>query len=651
MNRPVKIFLWLIAALAALFVVAAISFLFLFDPNDFRDDVELAVEEATGRETTIAGDVSLKLFPWLAVQLGETRLGNAPGFGDEPFAAFDNVTLSVQIMPLILQRKVMVGTAEINGLELNLAVKPDGTDNWSDLGQTGDSGVDAGETPGDEKAGSTSAELAISGIAIRDATITYTSGPDRFSLTEAEFTVGPVTGDQDTLAVGRIAFEALVSGLTEMPTQLTFDTDGIEIDIADNVATLQPVELSILGIDVHAEVEPVAYGGAPDTTAALKIDTFSPRSVMTQLGIEPPETTDPGVLSELSIAATARIGESAASLSDVTVVVDDTTFTGSMTVPFGAAGRLSVQLEGDAIDLDRYMSVSEEAAAETVDEVPPVEIPVDLIQPLNAKGSLKIASVRIAGMELENVSVGLDTQNGRMRIQPIAASLYGGQYNGDVRIDVSGATPTLSFDEKLVGVDLAQLARAMFEQENVTGTVSGSFSLAGRGKDTDEIRETLGGTVSFELADGTYEGTDIWWELRRARALLRQEDPPERKLPARTRFTSVTASGKVTNGVLSNDDLRAELPFMQLTGSGDVDLNAGTVDYGLRARIFEKPELMGTATPEEIDDFTKTVIPLRISGPVTSPTVAPDVEALLRERVEEEVKEKLEEKLKDLFKR
>ncbi|MEJ2256457.1 MAG: AsmA family protein, partial [Woeseiaceae bacterium] len=122
MNRPVKIFLWLIAAIAVLFVIAAIMFFLLFDPNDFRDDVEQAVEEATGRETTIGGDVSLKLFPWLAVQLGETRLGNAPGFGDEPFAAFDDVTLSVQILPLILERKVMVGTAEINGLQLNLAV-------------------------------------------------------------------------------------------------------------------------------------------------------------------------------------------------------------------------------------------------------------------------------------------------------------------------------------------------------------------------------------------------------------------------------------------------------------------------------------------------------------------------------------------------
>ncbi len=60
---------------------------------------------------------------------------------------------------------------------------------------------------------------------------------------------------------------------------------------------------------------------------------------------------------------------------------------------------------------------------------------------------------------------------------------------------------------------------------------------------------------------------------------------------------------------------------------------------------------MGDATAEEIDDLTKTVIPLRISGSLASPKVAPDVEGLLRERVEEKVKEKLEDKLKDIFRR
>ena len=54
---------------------------------------------------------------------------------------------------------------------------------------------------------------------------------------------------------------------------------------------------------------------------------------------------------------------------------------------------------------------------------------------------------------------------------------------------------------------------------------------------------------------------------------------------------------------------------------------------------------------EEIEDFTKTVIPLKITGSLASPSVRPDLESLLRQRVEEEVKEKIEDKLKDLFKR
>ena len=35
------------------------------------------------------------------------------------------------------------------------------------------------------------------------------------------------------------------------------------------------------------------------------------------------------------------------------------------------------------------------------------------------------------------------------------------------------------------------------------------------------IQRSLAGNMSFVLSDGTYEGTDIWYELRRARALLK----------------------------------------------------------------------------------------------------------------------------------
>jgi AsmA protein len=650
MNRGIKILVWLIAGVAALFAVAAIAFLFLFDPNDFKEDVEQAVESSTGRELDIAGDVSVQIFPWLAVEIGEARLGNAPGFGDAPFAAFESVTLSVQVMPLIFQRQVVVGTAEVDGLQLNLSVKADGTDNWSDLAASGDAEVVIAEDGATPEPGRTSGKLAVSGMAIRNATITYASGTDAYALTEADFTIGPVYGDEDKLTVGEIAFQALVSGATEIPTRLELSTGGIEVDLQGQVANIQPLDVSILGVDLNAAFEPFDYAGDLDAPAALRIDPFSPRSVMTLLGTEPPSMADPSALSKVSIEATANVRESSAGLSGVRIVVDDTTLTGAMTVPFDPAGRFNLELEADAIDLNRYMTVDEEEAAAS-EATAPMEIPADLIRPLNVGGGLKIASVRVGNLELTGVTVGLDAANGRLRIHPIAAGLFGGSYSGDVRVDVSGKAPSLSMNETVQGVDLSKLAMAMFEQENITGTIAGTFKLGGRGNDLGEIRETLGGTMSLELKDGTYEGTDIWYELRRARAMIKQEPPPEPQLPARTRFSSVTASGVVTNGALRNEDLKVALPFMELTGAGDVDLAKGTVDYGLRARIFERPELMGDATPEEIDDLTKAVIPLRISGSLAAPTVAPDVEALLRERVEEEIKEKLEDKLKDLFKR
>jgi AsmA protein len=657
MNRSVKIILWLIAAIAAVFAIAAIAFLFLFDPNDFKEDVERAVEESTGRELDIAGDVSVQIFPWLAVEIGEARLGNAPGFGDEPFAAFDSVTLSVQFMPLIFQRQVVVGTAEIDGLQLNLAAKADGRDNWSDLAAGDDSKVVIGDEEADGKPGRTSGQLAVSGVAIRNATITYASGAEKYSLTEAEFTIGPVLGDEDKLTVGKIAFEALVSGATEIPTRFEFETGGIDVDVQGQVANVQPIEMSVLGIDLRAAFEPINYAGDLDAKAALRIDTFSPRSVMTQLGIEPPATADPNALSKVSMDATAAVGTESARLTGVTVKVDDTTLTGAMTVPFDPAGRFFLKLAGDSIDLNGYMTVDSEGAA-AGGEAPPMEIPVDLIKPLNARGDLEFGSVRIGNLELTGVTVALDAADGRMRIHPIAAGLFGGTYSGDVRIDASGKTPSLSMNESVQGVDLSKLVMAMFEKKNITGTIAGNFKLGGSGNNLDEVRETLGGTMSFELRDGTYEGVDIWYELRRARALIKKEEPPQPQLPARTPFSTVTASGVVTNGVLRNQDLKAEMPFMELTGAGDVDLGKGTIDYGLRARIFEKPELMGDATPEEISDLTKMVIPLRISGSLASPKPEPDFEALASERLEEElkekeeeVKEKLEEKLKDIFKR
>lgn len=652
MSRYASIFAAIIGSLIALFLIAAVAFFLFFDPNDFREDISQAVKEETGRDLVIDGDVSLQLFPWLAIEVGHAALGNAEGFGEKPFAEFDRAKLSVRVLPLLLRQEVVVGAAVLDALRLNLQVTNDGRSNWDDFASADGSDESVNGNAPDSQSADGQA-LEISGVDINDASVVYANRDtgDVYTLSNLNMKIGRISGagESGQVTIDGFTVDGVAEGLANSPTSLVLKTAGIEVNTQSQTVQLQPVELRALDVEINANVQPFSYAGDIEINAAIDVAAFSPRSLMHLFDVAPPETADPSVLSSLAIEAQADIRESYASLSDITIKLDDTTFSGDITVPFDMTERHLLELQADSIDLNRYMAPPEEGGPGDADEAAPVEIPVDLIKPLNAKGSLKIGTVLLGGLELEQVDLNLQTKDGRMRLHPMSAGLFGGSYSGDINIDVSGSVPVLSMNESVEGIDLARLALAMFEQENITGTMSGNFKLAGRGMDMVEVQRTLDGNLSFELKDGTYEGTDIWYELRRTRALFKKETPPEPVLPARTKFTSVTATGVVTDGIMRNDDLVADLPFMQLTGEGDVDLPAGTVDYDLRARVFAKPEAMRGATAEEIEDLTKTIIPLEITGPLTAPKVRPDIEELLRQRVEEEVKDMLKDKLEDLF--
>jgi AsmA protein len=641
MSRFAKILGWLVAILVVVFALAALAFYLFFDANNFRQEIAGAVEKSTGRELVIDGDVSLSVFPWLAIDVGATSLGNAAGFGETPFARFERAQMGVSLMPLLLRREIVVSSVTVDGLQLNLEENQRGVSNWDDLVAADSGDEEATDSPSD-------AAVNVASVEFVGATITYfdAGAGSRYVLNDADLRIGVVSGTRQELVVDGFALDATLEGVGEMPSKLRIETDRIGIATVDEIVTLAPLDIEALGMRIAAEPEPFSYADSVQPVAALEIDAFSPRSLMTVFGTEPPETADPGALSRVIIEATAAMKPEAIELSDVSLKLDDTTFIGTLSVPRSSKGRYVFDFDADQIDLTRYMqptiAVEEAAAAAST----PTEIPADLIKPLNARGNLRVAEATLGNMVFEKVVLGLNAAGGRLRLNPISAALLGGSYNGDVRIDVAGRTPVLSVDEKIEGVDLAALANAMFDQQNITGKIDGSFTLTGRGADMAAVQRSLSGNMKFELADGSYEGTDIWYELRRARSLLKRETPPEPSLPARTRFSAVTATGVVENGVMQNDDLFAELPFMQLTGKGSVDMAAATVDYGLTARVLERPESMSGMSAEELDDFTEAVIPLKITGSLMSPSVKPDVERMLRQRVEEDLKGKLLDRLR-----
>jgi AsmA protein len=442
-----------------------------------------------------------------------------------------------------------------------------------------------------------------------------------------------------------------IRGVTQEAAAFNFDSRQMEIDTAAQSVSPGEMDLSILGVSMSAKVEPFSYADSPRPNAALQVAEFSLKELLQRLDVEPPATANASALSRVSFNANAVVSEKAISLRSMTLELDDSTMIGELILPTIETGAIRFDLKVDAINLDGYMAPADAAAASRVEESSDdMEIPVDMIRGLKANGTFKIERALLSGMEFTNVELGLRSGNGKLRLNPLAAELYDGTYSGDVRIDASQDVPSLSVDEKLAGVNLGALAKSMFDQDNISGTINGTFALNGAGQNLAAIRQGLNGNMSLELVDGAWEGMDVWHQLRSARAMFRQEPAPEPRLPARTEFTSVSATGTVTDGIFENDDLMIKLPFLQLTGKGFVDLPAGQVDYSVEARVFENPELMAGVSEAELADFTNTVIPVKITGPLNSPSVRPDIEAVFRQQVEgalEEQKEELKNRLFD----
>lgn len=175
MGRFFKVVIKILIVFVILLVVAGVAITVLVNPNDYKEEITNAVQDATGRTLTLGGNIDLSLFPWLGLELNDVSLGNADGFGDEPFADVSRAAVKVKLMPL-LSRQLEVDRVELNGVMLNLARNAQGVSNWDDLAASGD-----GKKPeapvqapvGDGASSMQPATFTIGGVAIREADINW----------------------------------------------------------------------------------------------------------------------------------------------------------------------------------------------------------------------------------------------------------------------------------------------------------------------------------------------------------------------------------------------------------------------------------------------------------------------------------------------
>jgi AsmA protein len=698
MGRVLRVVGIVVGLLIAVIITLSLALPLFINPNDYKDKITSLVKEETGRTLTIDGNIGLSVFPWLGLEVNKVKLSNAPGFGTQPMARVGEVDIRVKLLPLVLHRKVEMSTVTLDGLQLDLARNRQGQTNWQDLIKP----APAAKTPATPQqaapatGGPPIAGLAIGGVKVRNAKLVWNDAQagTHYAVQDLSLTTGAIEPGKPFDLAFKAHFQGgkpVVNGDISLSGKLwtsqsleqakvqdlhlavqakggSLPPDGLKadlttqaaIDLAKQTLDVPKLTLQAAGLTVHGDLKGTAISGPKARfTGTLKTDEFVPREVMANLGQTVPKTADPSVLAKAQASANLQASRTEAKIGDLKLRLDDSTVTGALGVRNFKAPAISFALNLDKIDLDRYLPPATkgskgEAAKAAAVATPATGVaagatalPVKELRKLNLEGTVNIGQLTAYKLHSSDIQLQVSAHDGLVRLSPAKAKLYNGAYNGDVSVDVRGAQPRISLNERLSGVQAGPLLKDLMGKELVTGTANADAKITGTGQDPAAIQKTLNGTAGFSFKNGALKGVNIAGLIRTARARLKGEAVPATG-PEQTDFTELSGTAKITNGVLHNDDLSLQSPLLRVAGKGTADLPKQTIDYLLTTKI------VGSLTGQggkDLEQLKGIAIPIRITGTFNQPKFRPDLELALKEAAKGKVEQKVKEKRQELEKK
>lgn len=674
MAKPFKIFLWIVGGFIALVVVAAIALPLLVNPNRYKPQAQVAVRDATGRELRIDGDIKLTIFPWLGLSVSDVTLGNAKGFGPEPFAQVKEMNVGVRLLPL-LHRQVQVGTIRIDGLALNLAKAADGTTNWADLSHPKEE-KERTETQVQKETGRPIA-LTVGGLAIKNASLSYTDKQagsaykvDKLSVDTGAVELGKPLDVTIAFVVDsakpplssdvKIAFTAqadLDNGAYEIKElKVDSETRGASVPGGSQKASLRGntrydgkagtfafddgrLEAAGLKVDATVRGEGLATE-APKLSGKVSSNTFSPRDVANRFGIILPPTADKSALTQASFAADIAGTTQNARLDNLQLKLDQTTASGTVAVKDFATQALQFALKADSFDADRYLAPAGaggdgKKGSGGGGDFKKTEIPVDMLDALNMTGTIELGRLKLKGLSMTDIKVVVDAPKGAEKTEQMTAMLYGGKINQSARF-THHSPAHYDFKVGLDAVNSAPLLKDFLGKSYLSGLGNMNLAVSSGGGTVGALLNALSGSVAGAFKDGAIEGFNLQDTLARAKALYAGQQLAPSNAPKRTEFKDLKAAGKIVDGILKTDSLSMNGSWYQLGGAGNVNLVDQTLDYVLT------PSVNG----EQFKEIAGTKIPIKVAGSWFAPSVKVDLGSVLKGRAQQEV-QKQQEKLKE----
>jgi len=615
--RGLLIFLLVIVILVVGTVLLAPQFI---SSDLVKQEVESAVEAATGRKLTIAGDVKITAWPTLGAELGDVTFANAPDGKADNMASMKQLRAELAIMPL-LSGEIRVAEFVLQEPVINLEVAANGAPNWQfdvpDAPAPAPAPAPTSE-PGDQApsdtssgGGTTPTEVAVSDMRIENGRISYSDAQsgDSYVFEDVDVSVSLPSLDEPLGIDGALTWNdervTMNSTLARPRVALEGGTTGAEIAVSS-----APVNFTYNG--------DVTLDGDLASNGAVTLDIASVRRLAAWTGNPMAEG---GGFGPLAINGQLKSAGSRYTFSNATMSLDGMNASGDLVVnTAGARPKLSGSLAVDQIDTNVYSGQGD--AGWSTDK-----IDFSGLKAIDTDLNLSAGEIIFGNIVVGESALGLDITNGQLAANLTKMALYGGSGTGKLTINGRQATPSLGADFNLSGLAIEPFLNAAAGFKRLKGTGLFNISVTTRGSSQAQMMQALNGGGNIDFRNGAIKGINLAQIIRTA--LTNPISGWSNATSKDTDFSELNGSFTITNGVLSNQNLKMLGPLLRLTGAGTTSIAAQTINYRLKPKLVASLEGQGGGA-----DQGGLNIPVLVTGTWSNPKFAPDLASVIADPTE-----------------
>ncbi|HEY7212436.1 MAG TPA: AsmA family protein [Bryobacteraceae bacterium] len=347
--------------------------------------------------------------------------------------------------------------------------------------------------------------------------------------------------------------------------------------------------------------------------------------------------TTPALTKPLSVSsANAQFSQNSIAISNLAAGIGSTHVNGNFSAKNFAAPDLQFALAADRIDTGELAALP---AKHPPDKNPPANAAAPsqagLLQKMTGSGTLAATTVKAQDFVLNNAHSNVKLDHGVLTLAPFTTDIFGGKENGTIVLDTRPARPLCSVNAKFSGVDTNALLSAVSSAKNTLyGSLAADANVRFVMASSNELAQTLNGTLGFDVTNGQLKNVNILNELAKVGKFLGSAPAQSGSATALKKFAGTL---NVVNGVASTNNLTAVLDAGSLAANGTVNLVNQALNLHMTAALASSTsqavggtQIGGYLNTALANNKGELVIPVLVTGTMDHPSFAPDAAALAK---------------------